>query len=128
MNSESSECALTQSAARAARATKVICHEQRTADGATTNCVVIHFASGEDARAFFVVDTFAENIVDAVGAGDALLAYATLSMVATGNTVIASILGSIAAAVECEHDGNVPVEPRDVLQRIAAVERHANLT
>ncbi len=82
----------------------------------------------EDARAFFVVDTFAENIVDAVGAGDALLAYATLSMVATGDTVTASILGSIAAAVECEHDGNVPVEPRDVLQRIAAVERHANLT
>jgi len=84
-------------------------------------------SSLEDVRAFFVIDSFAQNIVDPVGAGDALLAYATLSMVATGNSVIASILGSIAAAVECEHDGNVPVEPGQVLQKLALVERHANL-
>jgi cytidyltransferase-like protein len=82
----------------------------------------------EDVRAFFVVDSFAETIVDPVGAGDALLAYATLSMVATGNTVIASVLGSIAAAVECEHDGNVPVEPGQVLQKLDAIDRHANLS
>jgi sugar/nucleoside kinase (ribokinase family) len=81
----------------------------------------------EDARAFFVVDSFAGNIADSVGAGDALLAYATLSMIATGDTVIASILGSMAAAVECEHDGNIPVEPAQVLQKLRAVERHANL-
>ncbi|HUA51478.1 MAG TPA: PfkB family carbohydrate kinase, partial [Candidatus Sulfotelmatobacter sp.] len=82
----------------------------------------------EDVRAFFVVDSFAENVVDAVGAGDALLAYATLSMVATGSPVIASILGSVAAAVECEHDGNVPVEPGQVLQKLEAIGRHANLS
>ena len=83
--------------------------------------------AAEDVRAFFVVDSFAETIVDPVGAGDALLAYATLLMVATGNTVIASVLGSIAAAVECEHDGNVPVEPGQVLQKLDAIDRHANL-
>jgi bifunctional ADP-heptose synthase (sugar kinase/adenylyltransferase) len=83
--------------------------------------------AAEDVRAFFVIDSFAEDIVDPVGAGDALLAYATLSMVATGNAVIASILGSIAAAVECEHDGNLPVEPGQVLQKLDAIERHANL-
>jgi rfaE bifunctional protein kinase chain/domain len=83
--------------------------------------------AAEDVRAFFVVDSFAQNIVDAVGAGDALLAYATLSMVATGSAVIASILGSLAAAVECEHDGNSPVRPRQVLEKLESVARDAEL-
>jgi len=77
----------------------------------------------EDVRSFFVVDSFARNVVDAVGSGDALLAYATLSMVATGNAVIASILGSIAAAVECEYDGNIPVKPENVLATLERVEK-----
>ncbi len=81
----------------------------------------------EDVRAFFVVDSFARHVVDAVGAGDALLAYATLSMVATGSTVIASVVGSIAAGVECEHDGNVPVQPEQVLEKLDAIARHARL-
>jgi len=81
----------------------------------------------EDARAFFVLDSFAQNVVDPVGAGDALLAYATLSMVATGNIVIASVLGSMAAAVECEHDGNIPVRREQVLEKLEAVARNAKL-
>ena len=40
--------------------------------------------SDEDVRSFFTIDSFAERVVDAVGAGDALLAYATLALVATG--------------------------------------------
>src|SRR6185436_3528060 len=48
-----------------------------------------------DYRAFFTVDGFVERLVDPVGAGDALLAYATMAMVSTGNEVIASILGSM---------------------------------
>lgn len=80
----------------------------------------------EDVRAFFVVDSFAQNVVDAVGSGDALLAYATLTMVATKNEVLASILGSMAAAVECEHDGNVPVTPADVERVLERIEKHAN--
>ena len=60
-------------------------------------------------RSFFVVDSFADHVVDAVGAGDALLAYATLSMLADQSEVAASILGSMAAALECELDGNIPV-------------------
>jgi len=62
----------------------------------------------EDYRAFFVVDSFADRVVDAVGAGDALLAYATLAQVVSANDVIAAILGNMAAGVECEHDGNWP--------------------
>jgi len=83
-----------------------------------------------DYRAFFAIDSFAERVIDAVGAGDALLAYATLAQVATGNDVIASILGNMAAGVECEHDGNWPVTPEHVLKKIDKLEaqvRYENL-
>ncbi len=43
-----------------------------------------------------------------MGAGDALLAYATLAILASGSAAEATILGSMAAACECELDGNVP--------------------
>jgi sugar/nucleoside kinase (ribokinase family) len=82
--------------------------------------------SPTDFRAFFTLDSFADRVVDAVGAGDALLAYATLAMIATKNDVIASILGNMAAGIECEHDGNVPVTPEQVLKKIDAVEKHAH--
>ncbi len=76
-----------------------------------------------DPRTIVTTDSFAGYVVDAVGAGDALLAYAALALKATGNDVIASILGSIAAGIECEHDGNVPVTPSAVLKKIAQVEK-----
>jgi rfaE bifunctional protein kinase chain/domain len=75
---------------------------------------------------FVVVDSFVERVVDAVGAGDALLAYSTLAKMATGSDAIATILGSMAAACECECDGNIPVTPDDVRRKIDAVDRHAN--
>ena len=74
---------------------------------------------------YFSIDSFADNVVDPVGAGDALLAYATLSMVATKSPVIASILGSMAAAVACEHEGNIPVAPHEVLKKLDGVETRA---
>ena len=77
-----------------------------------------------DYRAFFAIDSFVEQMVDAVGAGDALLAYSTLAMIATRNEVIASILGTMAAGVECEHDGNWPVLPEVVRKKIHRVETH----
>jgi len=80
----------------------------------------------ENPRAFFSVDTFAGHVVDAVGAGDALLAYATLAMVATKNEVLASILGNMAAGVECEHEGNWPVTPESVISKINAIEKQVN--
>jgi len=80
----------------------------------------------EDPRAFFNVDTFANRVIDSVGAGDALLAYATLAMVATKNEVIASILGNIAAGVECENEGNLPVTPESVKKKIDAIEKQVN--
>jgi rfaE bifunctional protein kinase chain/domain len=79
-------------------------------------------ADHEALDSFFVVDSFVRQVVDAVGAGDALLAYATLSMLATGNPVVATIIGSIAAALECEADGNIPVKQDKVLERIVSIE------
>ncbi len=79
-----------------------------------------------DPRTFFVVDSFVDRVVDAVGAGDALLAYATLSMLVEPSEVAASILGSLAAALECEADGNLPIGPTDVLRKLKAVEKRAH--
>jgi bifunctional ADP-heptose synthase (sugar kinase/adenylyltransferase) len=82
--------------------------------------------SSEDYRAFFTIDSFADDVKDPVGAGDALLAYATLSMVVTDNAVVASILGALAAAVECAFDGNMPVTQKDVMEKIDDLERQAH--
>ena len=82
-------------------------------------------ADHEALDSFFVVDSFVDRVEDAVGAGDALLAYATLAMMTRGSAPIATILGSFAAAIECEQDGNIPVTPVDVLKKISAVERRA---
>jgi len=81
-----------------------------------------------DPRAFFNVDSFVDHVVDAVGAGDALLAYASLVMATTGNEVVASIIGTLAAGIECEMDGNIPVGPADVIRKIDAIERIARYT
>ena len=72
-----------------------------------------------------IIDSFADTVLDPVGAGDALLAYATLSMLVKSDAVTATILGSMAAAIECEKDGNIPVTPEDVLGKIDLVEQHA---
>jgi sugar/nucleoside kinase (ribokinase family) len=77
-----------------------------------------------DLNSFFVLDSFVDRLVDAVGAGDALLAYATLAMLVSGSPAEAAILGSMAAACECERDGNIPVAPGDMEAKLAAVERH----
>jgi rfaE bifunctional protein kinase chain/domain len=76
-----------------------------------------------DPRTILGVDSVAGEVADAVGAGDALLAYASLSYKATSNDVIASILGGIAAGIECEFDGNVPVTPDAVRKKIDLLEK-----
>ena len=73
----------------------------------------------------FWVDSFAARVVDPVGAGDALLAYSTLAMLATGSLVMAGILGSMAAACECELDGNIPIQSQNVIDKITLVESMA---
>lgn len=85
--------------------------------------IITYRAPNDDVRSFFTIDSFAGHVVDPVGAGDALLAYATAALVATGCNVTASILGSLAAAVACEHEGNNPVAPDAVLKKLEAIEQ-----
>lgn len=83
-------------------------------------------ARHENLDSFFVVDSFVDSVIDPVGAGDALLAYATLAMLNDGNEVKATVLGSMAAACECERDGNVPVTPEDVHRKIDTIEKQVD--
>ena len=78
-------------------------------------------------REFFVVESFVHQLVDPVGAGDALLAMATLALARAGDIVVASLLGSLAAAVACEHPGNTPVTVEEVDAKLDALERAAGL-
>ena len=87
--------------------------------------IISYRSPGSMPREFFTVDSFAEHLVDPVGAGDALLAYSSLSLKATGNLVIASILGSVGAAVACEHPGNLPVQVPQVEEKIDRIEKQA---
>lgn len=79
-----------------------------------------------DPHAFFTLDSFADNVVDAVGSGDALLAYSALALASSQNPVVASIIGSIGAGVCCGRDGNNPVTPAEILARIDQLERKVN--
>jgi rfaE bifunctional protein kinase chain/domain len=76
-----------------------------------------------EVRAFFTLDSFATSVVDPVGAGDALLAYSTLVLAGKQGPVVASIIGSIAAGLACGADGNCPVEPDGILERIDQLEK-----
>ena len=80
------------------------------------------FASGKKYTSGFSIPAFTSKAIDAVGAGDALLAYATLSMLATKSIFIASILGSVAAACECEKDGNIVIKPEEVIEKINLIQ------
>ena len=54
--------------------------------------------------------SLAENVVDPLGAGDALLAATTLAMAAEAPLMQAAYLGTAAAAIEVGRLGNVPID------------------
>lgn len=84
--------------------------------------ILTYRAPSQDVGSFFSIDSFAENKTDAMGAGDALLAYSSLALRATKSPVIASILGSMAAAVACEQEGNVPIATERIKKKLNTVE------
>ena len=73
-------------------------------------------------RSFFALDSFTESVVDPVGAGDAMLAYSTLSFLSTKNILVSAIIGLVAASLECEYDGNIPVKPLEIKKRLKDIE------
>ena len=83
-------------------------------------------SSNKKLNNYFSIDSFAYNVVDAVGSGDALLAYSTLSLFTSKSLEISAIIGSFAAACECEVDGNIPIEIEKVLEKLNFVEKQIN--
>lgn len=75
------------------------------------------------AKSFFNLDSFTNKVIDPVGAGDALLAYSTYSYIQTKSPYVSSIIGSIAASLECETDGNIPILKSEVIKRINEIEK-----
>jgi bifunctional ADP-heptose synthase (sugar kinase/adenylyltransferase) len=56
--------------------------------------------------------------IDALGCGDSLLSAATLALSAGGSLVAAAFLGSVAAAVQAQRIGNIPISATDLRQGI----------
>ena len=76
----------------------------------------------------FSFPSLTSNLVDPVGAGDALLAYSTYGLLASKSIVPASILGSLAAACQCENDGNIPIDKKTILKKIENFENNLKET
>ena len=76
--------------------------------------------SGSRKRIPFSIGVFVENILDAVGAGDALLAYSSLSLKVSNSLVKASIIGSFAASCACEIEGNKPIGIETIINKISS--------
>jgi bifunctional ADP-heptose synthase (sugar kinase/adenylyltransferase) len=85
--------------------------------------LIAYRSPGPMPREFFPIDSFVDRVVDPIGAGDALLAYASLSLAANANFVLAAVLGALGAAVACEREGNLPVSPGEVERKISDLER-----
>jgi bifunctional ADP-heptose synthase (sugar kinase/adenylyltransferase) len=85
--------------------------------------LIAYRSPGPQPREFFTIDPFVERLTDPIGAGDALLSYASMALARTNDIVIASILGALGAAVVCERQGNTPVTPQEVDEKITALER-----
>lgn len=80
----------------------------------------------DDAARPFALDAFADAVLDSSGAGDALLAYASLALAAKNSLPAAAIIGSFAAGAACRYDGNAPVSSEQVLAKIDEAEREVD--
>ena len=80
----------------------------------------------KSANAAFSISSFADEVRDPVGAGDAMLAYSTIVLLITKSLVASSIIGALAAACECELDGNIPIKPSDIVNKIDQIEKKTN--
>ena len=81
----------------------------------------------ENSNNTFFLDSFAENVIDPVGSGDALLSYATMSMIVSKCKITSSIIGLLAAACECEKDGNIPITKEDIMIKLDKIKSHLNI-
>lgn len=64
------------------------------------------------------IPALAPHAVDPLGCGDALLATATLALAAGGSLEAAAFLGAIAAAIEVQQTGNLPITLDQILAQL----------
>jgi rfaE bifunctional protein kinase chain/domain len=62
--------------------------------------------------------SFNQNPVDVSGAGDSLLAAASLAITIENNLAKASLIGSLAAAIQVGRVGNLPIEKEKIISLI----------
>lgn len=63
--------------------------------------------------------SLAHQMVDSLGCGEALLSVASATLAAGGSLHAAAYLGSIAASLEAEQLGNVPVTIEGIMERLS---------
>jgi rfaE bifunctional protein kinase chain/domain len=85
---------------------------------------LVYRQPGENPRDFYILDSFAENTVDAIGAGDAMMAVTALAFKCSNNILISSFLGNIAAALVCEKEGNIPVTVKEIEDKIHKIQEN----
>jgi rfaE bifunctional protein kinase chain/domain/rfaE bifunctional protein nucleotidyltransferase chain/domain len=62
--------------------------------------------------------SLAHHVIDSLGCGDALLSVASATLAAGGSLHAAAYLGSIAASIEAEQLGNIPITTDSVMERL----------
>lgn len=87
--------------------------------------LMTYISPGLESREYFYFETFASEVRSPIGAGDALLAASTGALVASRDILQASIIGSIAAGLECETLGNIPITTEQILEKIDVLEKTA---
>jgi rfaE bifunctional protein kinase chain/domain len=65
-----------------------------------------------------VLPSFNQSPVDVSGAGDSLLAAASLAITIENNLAKASLIGSLAAAIQIGRVGNIPIEKEKIISLI----------
>jgi rfaE bifunctional protein kinase chain/domain/rfaE bifunctional protein nucleotidyltransferase chain/domain len=84
--------------------------------------IMFQYSEPEIEGSYFQIDSLADQVLDPVGAGDALLAYASLGLKASGDPVISGILGVVAAGIACSQQGNVPIQPTQIIEKLNSIE------
>lgn len=69
-------------------------------------------------QGIFAVPALSDQITDPVGAGDALIAYATFCLSLGLDIKIANLVGAVAASIACEKEGNTPITLQEVINRL----------
>ena len=73
---------------------------------------------------YITLDPFVENLRDANGAGDALLAYSSAALFKEKSLIMASIIGIIAASCKCEKKGNTPIKISEIISKINKIKNN----